>query len=172
MFVHVRLFFVCLFVRTIQPIETRDSEGSKTVENMSHVTGKPSLTSIKPRRLYVESGVLARFLASIKWPLQFATHHHASRTLLLRPPLPFSDKLTFEYLCVCCMNLRCWMLRAKYRNLVWHLLLSYYSTVVCTTTCNGRNYCRPRDPASWKKIGLSVCLCSSSVASLVSEIYP
>ena len=36
------------------------------------------------------------------------------------------------------------------------LLLSYcisrsHGTVVCTkvTTCKGRNYCRPRDPASW-----------------------
>ena len=32
------------------------------------------------------------------------------------------------------------------------LLLSYYSGkshgTVCTTTCKGRNYCRPRDPAS------------------------
>ena len=37
------------------------------------------------------------------------------------------------------------------------LLLSYYSsrshgTVVCTTTCKGRNYCTPRDPASWHKM--------------------
>ena len=37
------------------------------------------------------------------------------------------------------------------------LLLSYYSsrsqgTVVCTTTCKGRNYCRPRDPALGKKM--------------------
>ena len=34
------------------------------------------------------------------------------------------------------------------------LLLSYcisrsHGTVVCTTTCKERNYCRPRDPASW-----------------------
>ena len=37
------------------------------------------------------------------------------------------------------------------------LLLSYYSSrshgaVVCTTTCKGRNYCIPRDPASWQKM--------------------
>ena len=36
------------------------------------------------------------------------------------------------------------------------LLLSYYSSrshgTVCTTTCKGRNYCRPRDPASWQKM--------------------
>ena len=37
------------------------------------------------------------------------------------------------------------------------LLLSYYSSrshgaVVCTTTCKGHNYCRPRDPASWQKM--------------------
>ena len=37
------------------------------------------------------------------------------------------------------------------------LLLSYYSsrshgTVVCTTTCKGRNYCTPRDPASCHKM--------------------
>ena len=24
-----------------------------------------------------------------------------------------------------------------------------HGAVVCTTTCNRRNYCRPRDPASW-----------------------
>ena len=34
---------------------------------------------------------------------------------------------------------------------------SYYSsrshgTVVCTTTYKGRNYCKPRDPASWQKM--------------------
>ena len=39
------------------------------------------------------------------------------------------------------------------------LLLSYYSsrsqgTVVCTTTCKGRNYCTPRDPASWQKMAV------------------
>ena len=36
------------------------------------------------------------------------------------------------------------------------LLLSYYSSrshgTVCTTTCKGRNYCGPRDPASWQKM--------------------
>ena len=36
------------------------------------------------------------------------------------------------------------------------LLLSYYSKrshgTVCTTTCKGRNYCIPRDPASWEKM--------------------
>ena len=36
------------------------------------------------------------------------------------------------------------------------LLLSYYSNrshgTVCTTTCKGRNYCIPRDPASWEKM--------------------
>ena len=36
------------------------------------------------------------------------------------------------------------------------LLLSYYSSrshgTVCTTTCKGRNYCTPRDPASWHKM--------------------
>ena len=36
------------------------------------------------------------------------------------------------------------------------LLLSYCSSrshgTVCTTTCKGRNYCRPRDPASWQKM--------------------
>ena len=35
-------------------------------------------------------------------------------------------------------------------------LLSYYSSrshgTVCTTTCKGRNYCRPCDPASWEKM--------------------
>ena len=35
-------------------------------------------------------------------------------------------------------------------------LLFYYSNrshgTVCTTTCKGRNYCIPRDPASWEKM--------------------
>ena len=37
-------------------------------------------------------------------------------------------------------------------DLEWHLLLSYYMPrqFVCTTTCKGCNYCRPRDPASWQ----------------------
>ena len=48
------------------------------------------------------------------------------------------------------------------------LLLSYYSsrshgTVVCTTTCKGRNYCRPRDPASWQKMA---ALCRMIVREL------
>ena len=34
--------------------------------------------------------------------------------------------------------------------------LSYYSSrshgTVCTTTCKGRNYCTPRDPAPWHKM--------------------
>ena len=52
------------------------------------------------------------------------------------------------------------------------LLLSYYSTrshgtAVCTTTCIGRNYCIPRDPASWQKNGRSipdVCERSATIA--------
>ena len=36
------------------------------------------------------------------------------------------------------------------------LLLCYYSNrshgTVCTTTCKGRNYCTPRDHASWHKM--------------------
>ena len=36
------------------------------------------------------------------------------------------------------------------------LLLSYYSSrshgTVCTTKGKGRDYCRPRDPASWQKM--------------------
>ena len=51
------------------------------------------------------------------------------------------------------------------------LLLSYYSsrshgTVVCTTTCKGRNYCTPRDPASWHKMAamLDDCERAATVA--------
>ena len=41
--------FVCLSVCAILPIE---SEGSKQlIEKVSHATGKPSLASMKPRRL-------------------------------------------------------------------------------------------------------------------------
>ena len=40
-----------LFVCAILPIEMRASEGSKTVENVSHATGNPSLTSMKSRWL-------------------------------------------------------------------------------------------------------------------------
>ena len=43
------------------------------------------------------------------------------------------------------------------------ILLSYYSsrshgTVVCTT-CKGRNYCRPRDPASWPNMAATADDC-------------
>ena len=51
MIVYVRLFLVCLSVSAILPIEIRDSEGLKTVENVSQAAGKPSLTSMKPRQL-------------------------------------------------------------------------------------------------------------------------
>ena len=43
-------WFVCL---CYLPIEIRESKGSRTVENVSHATGKPSLTSMKHRRLCI-----------------------------------------------------------------------------------------------------------------------
>ena len=48
------------------------------------------------------------------------------------------------------------MVFLEHRPRVYYSLTMYSSrshgTVVCTTTCKGRNYCKPRDPASWGKM--------------------
>ena len=47
-------------------------------------------------------------------------------------------------------------LENRSRVTLYYSLLYYSSrshgTAVCTTTGKGRNYCRPRDPASWQKM--------------------
>ena len=52
------------------------------------------------------------------------------------------------------------------------LLLSYYSgrshgtvcTTTCRGTCKGRNYCRPRDPASWPNMAATPDDCERTAA--------
>ena len=48
------------------------------------------------------------------------------------------------------------MVFLEHRPRVYYSVTIYsnrsHGTVVCTTTCKGRNYCRPRDPASWHKM--------------------
>ena len=48
------------------------------------------------------------------------------------------------------------MVFLEHRLRVYYVYSLYYSSrshgTVCTTTCKGRNYCRPRDPTSWQKM--------------------
>ena len=44
------------------------------------------------------------------------------------------------------------MVFLEHRPRVYYSLTTAVEATVCTTTCKGRNYCRPRDPASWQKM--------------------
>ena len=44
------------------------------------------------------------------------------------------------------------MVFLEHRPHVYYSLTTVVEGTVCTTTCKGRNYYKPRDPASWRKM--------------------
>ena len=68
--------------------------------------------------------------------------------------------------------------RGTYYSLTTVTVVEAHGAVACTTTCKGRNYCTPRDPASWQKWPLKMNDCERNAtvalptaASLNSVLY-
>ena len=109
-------------------------------------------------------GTLARFSATSDGLAASGSVLNPHVSVNSPPEAVTSEILTFSFFHFCTQVMRGYLkLDGVLGTQTSRLLLSYYSsrshgTVVCTT-CKERNYCRPRDPASWPNMAATADDC-------------